>query len=60
MYHGQKFGASPLEDIEEDLQELSRYYPKDLKKIFLVNGDAFVLPAKKLLEISDLIHKYFP
>lgn len=60
MYHGQRFGASPLEDIEEDLQELSRYYPKDLKKIFLVNGDAFVLPARKLLEISDLIHKYFP
>ncbi|WP_407413461.1 radical SAM protein [Methanobrevibacter sp.] len=60
MYHSQKFGVSPLEDVEEDLKELSRYYPKDLKKIFLVNGDAFALPARKLLEIADLIHKYFP
>lgn len=53
MYHTQKFGISPLEDIEEDLKELSRYYPEDIEKIFLVNGDAFVLPARKLLEIAD-------
>ena len=30
------------------------------KRIFLVNGDAFVLSAKKLRKISDLIVKYFP
>lgn len=60
MYHTQKFGISPLADIEEDLKELSRYYPDDIKKIFLVNGDAFVLPARKLLEIAELIHEYFP
>lgn len=53
MYHTQKFGISPLEDIEEDLKELSRYYPEDIEKIFLVNGDAFVFPARKLLEIAD-------
>lgn len=60
MYDGQKFGISPLEHIEEDLQELSRYYPKNLKRIFLVNGDAFALQAHRLLEIADLIHEYFP
>lgn len=60
MYHGQKFGISPMEHIEEDLQELSRYYPKDLKKIYVENGDAFALQAHKLLDIADLIHKYFP
>ena len=60
MYHGQKFGISPLEDVESDLKELSRYYLKDLKKIYVENGDAFTLPARKLLAISDLIHKYFP
>ena len=60
MYHTQKFGISPLEDVENDLKELAGYYPDDLKRIFLVNGDAFALPSKKLLAISDLIHKYFP
>lgn len=60
MYHGQKFGISPLEHVEEDLKELSRYYPKNLKKIYVENGDAFALQAHKLHEIADLIHKYFP
>lgn len=60
MYNGQKFGISPLEHIEEDLQELSKYYPRNLKKIYVVNGDAFALQAHRLLEISDLIHRYFP
>lgn len=60
MYHGQKFGISPLEDVESDLKEMSRYYPRNLKRIFVENGDAFALPAKKLLEISELIHRYFP
>ena len=60
MYHSQKFGISPLDDIKEDLEELSAYYPKDSKRIFLVNGDAFALQSKRLLEIADLIHQYFP
>lgn len=60
MYDGQKFGISPMEHVESDLRELSRYYPKDIKKIYVENGDAFALQAHKLLDISDLIHKYFP
>lgn len=60
MYNGQKFGISPIEHIEEDLQELSRYYPKNIKKVYVENGDAFALQTHKLLEIAELIHKYFP
>lgn len=60
MYHEQKFGISPIEDVESDLKEMSSYYPRNLKRIFVENGDAFALPAEKLLEISELIHKYFP
>ena len=60
MYQNQKFGISPIEDIEEDLQELSKYYPKNLKKIYVENGDAFTLQVHKLIEIGELIHKYFP
>ena len=60
MYKNVKFGASPMEHIEEDLQELSHRYPENLSKIIVANGDPFVLSTKRLIEISDLIHKYFP
>ena len=60
MYKDVKFGASPMEDIEEDLQELATVYPHNLRKIIVANGDPFALSTKKLLEISNLIRKYFP
>ena len=60
MYKGVKFGAPPIEHIEEDLQELARVYPKNLRKITVANGDPFALSTKRLLEISELIRKYFP
>ncbi len=60
MYKCVKFGASPIEHIEEDLQELASVYPKNLRKITVANGDPFALSTKRLLEISDLIRKYFP
>ena len=60
MYQGVKFGASPMEHIEEDLQELACVYPRNLRKITVANGDPFALSTKRLLEISDLIRKYFP
>ena len=60
MYKDVKFGASPIEHIEEDLQELSQRYPHNLRKIIVANGDPFALSTKRLVEISDLIRKYFP
>jgi len=41
------------------LQEAQRLYP-NVKRIFLVNGDAFVLSAKRLKNIAEQIHKYLP
>ena len=60
MYKDVKFGASPMDHIEEDLQELAGIYPHNLRKIIVANGDPFALSTRKLLEISDLIRKYFP
>lgn len=60
MYKDVKFGVSPREHIEEDLQELSRIYPHNLRKITVANGDPFALSNRRLLEISDLIREYFP
>ena len=63
MYRDVEFEASPLEEIEEDLVELAskpRARAQAADRIFLVNGDAFCLPAERLLQIAELIHRHLP
>lgn len=59
MYRGTKFSIAPMEQIEKDLEEAKRLYG-DVKRIFLVNGDAFVLSARRLKPIAEKIIETFP
>lgn len=59
MYRSVPFKVSPLEHIEEDLIEMKNEYGK-LNRIFLVNGEPFILSTEKLIVIGELINKYFP
>ena len=59
MYSSVNFTTEPITQIEEDIKELRATY-KHIKRIFLVNGDAFVLSAKRLKQISDKIIEYIP
>ena len=59
MYKGTQFSIEHIDQIEKDLQEAKRTYGS-LTRIFLINGDAFVLSARKLKEISKKIIQYFP
>lgn len=59
MYRNTKFGVSPVDHVEEDLQEL-KASNVPVRRIFLVNGEAMVLSGRRLIEIGELIHKYFP
>lgn len=59
MYSSVNFTTEPIEQIEEDIIELRETYSK-IKRIFLVNGDAFVLNTRRLKEISDKIIKHIP
>ncbi len=58
MYKDVKFAIESIEQIEKDLQEAKQLYG-DVKRVFLVNGDAFVLSAGRLKPIAELIIKYF-
>ncbi len=63
MYNETKFGVSPLEDVESDIIELAnsrRRKAHPMERIYLLNGDPFVLSTDKLLKISELIHKHIP
>ena len=59
MYPDVKFSVCPMSEIREDLEEAARVCP-NVKRVFLEHGDAFVLSADKLLEISTEIHNYLP
>lgn len=59
MYQNSPFSVSPKSHIEEDLQELAATNP-NINRVFLVNGEPFILSTEKLVEIGKLIGKYLP
>lgn len=59
MYRETPFKVSHYDAIEEDLKELKSTYGK-LKRIFLVNGEPFILATDKLIKIGEMIASYFP
>jgi len=59
MYRKTSFRISPLADVEEDLKELRKQGDK-IPRLFLTNGDPFVLSTEKLVEIAELVHRYLP
>lgn len=56
MYRNTPFHVESLEQIEKDLDEAKEYYPH-AKRVFLENGDPFVLSAERLKKIAELIHQ---
>ncbi len=59
MYRETPFKVSPLEHVEADLKELQAS-GQVVTRIFLVNGEPFILSTQKLVAIGKLIHTYFP
>lgn len=59
MYRGAQFHMSPESEIVEDLREYVPYRDQ-ISRLFLLNGDPFVLSADKLLHIAKLVHLYLP
>ena len=60
MYQKVGFAVSPMEEVEADLAEVAQFYPSSPQRVFLVNGDAFALPAHQLLDIARLVRQYLP
>ncbi|TFG93798.1 MAG: radical SAM protein [Syntrophobacterales bacterium] len=52
-YKGEKFRIKTFEEIEEDIIEASGY--GYIEKIFLCDGDALILPMRKLVPILESI-----
>ena len=54
-YKGVKFRIKSQEEILEDIMEASQY--RRVEKVFLCDGDALIIPQKRLVEILELIRK---
>ena len=54
-----RFSPKPIEKIEEELRDLSKSgYP--VKRVFLADGDAMTLSTRRLVDILQMINKYYP
>ncbi|MGE5856184.1 MAG: B12-binding domain-containing radical SAM protein [Syntrophaceae bacterium] len=54
-----RFRIKSLEEIIEDLQYASRRFGK-VDRLFLCDGDALIIPQKRLLEILEAVQKHLP
>jgi radical SAM superfamily enzyme YgiQ (UPF0313 family) len=58
MYTSKKFRVRSLEQLKPEIEVLANTY-KNAKKVFLADGNAFVLSAKKLMPILEEINHRF-
>jgi len=58
-YRGKKFRVRTFEEIAEDVQE-AKQYARYIRKVFLADGDALIIPQKRLLPIVQLVKDAFP
>ena len=59
MYKEDKFRIRPTEEIIEDLH-LERKYYKNIKRVFLADGDALIIKTEELAKILQAIKSIFP
>lgn len=58
MYTGKKFRMRKWEKLQKDIANLATIY-KGIKKVFLADGNPFVLSFKYLAQIAEEINKQF-
>ena len=59
VYKDKKFRIKSLEEIAEDLKE-AQTFAGNIRRVFLADGDALIVPQKKLLKIMEMIHQALP
>jgi radical SAM superfamily enzyme YgiQ (UPF0313 family) len=59
MYRDKEFRVKPWERVEEEISEAASLIPH-ARRVFLADGDAFVLPTKSLERILEHLYRSFP
>lgn len=58
-FKDKKFRLRTLEEVREDVEE-AKAYARYIRKVFIADGDALVIPQKRLIPIIELIRNAFP
>lgn len=58
-FKDKRFRIKSLEEIVEDLEYASRRI-RQVDRLFLCDGDALIIPQKRLLEILEAVRKHLP
>ena len=56
-YRKKKFTIRNIEDIKRDIDISKKMYGDSIRRIFLLDGNAFILKPEKLIEISNYCYK---
>ncbi len=59
MYTTKKFRVRDIEEVKDEMQSMVPY-ADHVRKVFLADGNAMVLPSEYLLELLDELKKVFP
>lgn len=59
LFKDLKYRELPLEQVEAELARV-RSLAGNPERVFLGDGNAFGMNTERLLQITDMIHKYFP
>ena len=59
VYKDKKFQIKSLEEIAEDLKE-AEPFAQHIRRVFLADGDALIIPQRKLVPIMEMVNKTFP
>ena len=60
MYKEKKFRIRPVADILEDIDMARDYYGPELRRVFLMDGDAIIIKTEELLQILRKLYENFP
>jgi len=58
-FKDKKFRLRSFDEVKEDVEE-SKQYAKYIKRVFIADGDALIIPQKRLIPIIELIKDAFP
>ena len=60
MYKEKRFRIRPVTDILEDIDMARDYYGPELRRVFLMDGDAIIMKTEELMQILRKLYSCFP